>query len=316
MWQWRSIILARFVDSISFPAAGSANPVQRPRRTGTGATMIGMIPNLIPLGLRGQDGLQFDGKEDDAKRELRVGFRLRARVRRAPLRLQRGGLRPARGAGRGQARLRRPGPEPGGARRPPRPRGQRRDRRARPRAWESTSTRTGRTWSVPPTAASFTGSAASSSAAPGSISGSRRGARRVFDERTQTFGYLQPDRSPELIELSKEPPGAASPIAASAPPRGGGSGGGGVGVGARALRSRSRPPPAWIRPRGLPVNVTEPRRAGSTSRPTRSRRRRAGTTGCLLARPWRGAACSGSDDLRPRGVAPPVRQLLGAGIDQ
>ncbi len=27
----------------------------------------------------------------------------------------------------------------------------------------------------------------------------------VFDERTQTFGYVQPDRSPELIELSKEP---------------------------------------------------------------------------------------------------------------
>ena len=27
----------------------------------------------------------------------------------------------------------------------------------------------------------------------------------VFDERTQTFGYVQPDRSSELIELSKEP---------------------------------------------------------------------------------------------------------------
>jgi len=27
----------------------------------------------------------------------------------------------------------------------------------------------------------------------------------VFDERTQTFGYVQPDRSAELIELSKEP---------------------------------------------------------------------------------------------------------------
>lgn len=27
----------------------------------------------------------------------------------------------------------------------------------------------------------------------------------VFDERTQTFGYVQPDRSDELIELSKEP---------------------------------------------------------------------------------------------------------------
>lgn len=27
----------------------------------------------------------------------------------------------------------------------------------------------------------------------------------VFDERTQTFGYVQPDRSPEPIELSKEP---------------------------------------------------------------------------------------------------------------
>ena len=27
----------------------------------------------------------------------------------------------------------------------------------------------------------------------------------VFDERDQTFGYVQPDRSSELIELSKEP---------------------------------------------------------------------------------------------------------------
>ena len=27
----------------------------------------------------------------------------------------------------------------------------------------------------------------------------------VFDERTQTFGYVQPDRGHELIELSKEP---------------------------------------------------------------------------------------------------------------
>ena len=27
----------------------------------------------------------------------------------------------------------------------------------------------------------------------------------VFDERNQTFGYVQPDRSNELIELSKEP---------------------------------------------------------------------------------------------------------------
>ena len=27
----------------------------------------------------------------------------------------------------------------------------------------------------------------------------------VFDERTQTFGYVQPERSAELIELSKEP---------------------------------------------------------------------------------------------------------------
>jgi len=27
----------------------------------------------------------------------------------------------------------------------------------------------------------------------------------VFDERNQTFGYVQPDRSSELIELSKEP---------------------------------------------------------------------------------------------------------------
>jgi len=27
----------------------------------------------------------------------------------------------------------------------------------------------------------------------------------VFDERTQTFGYVQPDRSADLIELSKEP---------------------------------------------------------------------------------------------------------------
>ncbi len=27
----------------------------------------------------------------------------------------------------------------------------------------------------------------------------------VFDERTQTFGYVQPDRSSDLIELSKEP---------------------------------------------------------------------------------------------------------------
>ena len=27
----------------------------------------------------------------------------------------------------------------------------------------------------------------------------------VFDERTQTFGYVQPDRDSELIELSAEP---------------------------------------------------------------------------------------------------------------
>jgi hypothetical protein len=27
----------------------------------------------------------------------------------------------------------------------------------------------------------------------------------VFDERNQTFGYVQPDRSQDLIELSKEP---------------------------------------------------------------------------------------------------------------
>ena len=27
----------------------------------------------------------------------------------------------------------------------------------------------------------------------------------VFDDSTQTFGYVQPDRSNELIELSKEP---------------------------------------------------------------------------------------------------------------
>jgi hypothetical protein len=27
----------------------------------------------------------------------------------------------------------------------------------------------------------------------------------VFDERTQTFGYVQPERSNELIELSREP---------------------------------------------------------------------------------------------------------------
>ncbi len=27
----------------------------------------------------------------------------------------------------------------------------------------------------------------------------------VFDERRQTFGYIQPDRGPEMIELAKEP---------------------------------------------------------------------------------------------------------------
>ncbi len=44
------------------------------------------------------------------ERELRVGLRLRPRVRGAPLLLQRAGLRAARRAGRGEARLRRSGP--------------------------------------------------------------------------------------------------------------------------------------------------------------------------------------------------------------
>ena len=36
----------------------------------------------------------------------------------------------------------------------------------------------------------------------------------VFDERTQTFGYVQPERSAELIELSKEPSLAAHCVSA------------------------------------------------------------------------------------------------------
>ena len=67
-------------------------------------------------------------------------------------------------------------------------------------------TSTGPSSSAPPTAASCTGSAGSSSAAPGSTSGSRRASSTSSSTRTRhTFGYVQPDRDAEPIELSREP---------------------------------------------------------------------------------------------------------------
>ena len=99
-----------------------------------------------------------------------------------------------------------PGPRRARARGPARAGRQRRDPGALPPPSANTSTRTGRTWSGPPTRASCTGFAGSSSAAPGSTSGSRRASSTSSStRRTQTFGYVQPDRDSELIELSAEP---------------------------------------------------------------------------------------------------------------
>ena len=70
----------------------------------------------------------------------------------------------------------------------------------------STSTRTGTSWSAPPTSSLvhwirrlvFRGAWLDQRVKEGELD-------IVFDEDTQTFGYIQPDRDSELIELSAEP---------------------------------------------------------------------------------------------------------------
>src|SRR4051794_18865794 len=70
----------------------------------------------------------FYGTDGQAQaRQLRLGRRLRPRVRRAALHLQRARLLRALRAGRDEARLRRPAPRRDRARGPRQPRGQRRD---------------------------------------------------------------------------------------------------------------------------------------------------------------------------------------------
>ena len=156
------------------------------------------------------------GGEGNSQRELRVGIRLRPRVRRAPLLLQRAGLRPAGRAGRGEARLRR--------------------RRARaatscttcsssrstarsaspPPRSASTSTSTGPSSSAPPTAASCTGSAGSSSAAPGSTSGSRRASSTSSSTTTATpSATCSPIATRSRSSSRASPPGPRSRTAAS-----------------------------------------------------------------------------------------------------
>ena len=76
----------------------------------------------------------------------------------------------------------------------------------RPPRSASTSTTAGPSSSARPTAASCTGCAGSSSAPPGSTSASRRASWTwSFDDITHTFGYVQPERDREPIELSPEP---------------------------------------------------------------------------------------------------------------
>ena len=117
--------------------------------------------------------------------QLRVRRRLRPRVRRAAVHVQRGRLPPARGAGGGQARLRRARAERGRARRPRQPGRQRRDPRAPSPRSASTSTRAGRSSSARPTARSCTGCADWSSAAPGSTSASRKASSTSSSARTR-----------------------------------------------------------------------------------------------------------------------------------
>ena len=85
---------------------------------------------VMPRAPAADRGPEKDCGEGNSQRQLRVGVRLRARVRRAPLLLQRAGLLAARRAGGGEARLRRPGARDRGDPGPARPRRQRRDPRA------------------------------------------------------------------------------------------------------------------------------------------------------------------------------------------
>ena len=104
-----------------------------------------------------------------ATRQLRVRLGLRARVRGASLHVQRARFHRARGAGGDQARLRGRPARRRRARGPREPRGQRRGHERTPSS-ASTSTSAGSTSTGPQTARSCTGSAGSSSAAPGSTS--------------------------------------------------------------------------------------------------------------------------------------------------
>ena len=146
-----------------------------------------------------------DGKSN-AQRQLRVGLGLRSRVRGAPLLVQRGRLLPARRAGGGQARFHR-------------------TRASQPEELHDL------------VELAVNGEIRESASALGEhvnanwielVGGSQKSLvhwiRRlvfrgawldqrvkegeldiVFDERTNTFGYIQPDRDHEPIELSREP---------------------------------------------------------------------------------------------------------------
>ena len=160
-----------------------------------------------PAGLaRAEASASTHGKEDDPQRELRVWLRLRARVRGASLRLQRGATsasassRPrSSSASSTRASARRSSTtsstSPSAARSPsPAPRlGEHINEN-----WEDLVGPSNRSLVHWIRRLVFRGAWLDQRVKEGELD-------VVFDERTQTFGYVQPDRSSELIELSKEP---------------------------------------------------------------------------------------------------------------
>ena len=140
----------------------------------------------------------------DAATTTRGG--LRARVRGAALHLQRARFQRALRAGRAEARLRQRPPRRDRARRPRQPRRQRRDPGPGLRRSASTSTTAGPSCAAPSDRSLvhwlrrlvFRSAWLDQRVKEGELD-------IAFDVDTHTFGYVQPDRDGEAIELSPEP---------------------------------------------------------------------------------------------------------------
>ena len=162
-------------------------------------------------GSRGQRsrGLSFSG----GRSELHVGGRLRRRVPRLPVQLQRRRLRAARHRRGGPARAdRRERARARGDLRPRRARGRRRDRGAAARRSAATSCATGNGSRSSRGSRSSTGCASSCSGAPGSTTGSRRACWRSPGTTTPPTSATATPRRPRAARARARAELARAPV--------------------------------------------------------------------------------------------------------